>query len=78
MILVVQRVDSASVTIGGQLFGKIGGGLLILAGICKGDSDNTIKISAKKIIELRIFQDKDQKMNLNVKDIQQQHCQKKS
>lgn len=69
MICVVQRVDSAGVTIGNKMHGKIGKGLLILAGICKGDNEEAVKTSAKKITDLRIFTDEDGKMNLNVKDI---------
>lgn len=67
---VVQRVNEASVHIDGEVYSKINKGLLILTGICKGDTEETIISSAKKIIDLRIFQDENGKMNLNVRDIQ--------
>ena len=69
MISVVQRVTGASVSIDGKIYSNIGKGLLILTGVCKGDTEEKIIACAKKIIELRIFQDENQKMNLNVKDI---------
>ncbi len=69
MTSVVQRVTEASVNIDGEVYSKIGRGLLILTGICKGDTKEKIIYTAKKIIDLRIFQDANEKMNLNVKDI---------
>jgi len=69
MTAVIQRVKEASVTIDGKLYSNIGKGLLVLLGIHKTDSESIAKAFAKKIIDLRIFSDEEEKMNLNVKDI---------
>lgn len=66
---VLQRVKSASVTIDGEVVGKIGTGLLVLLGICDEDTDKDIVYLADKITGLRIFEDEDEKMNLSVEDI---------
>jgi D-tyrosyl-tRNA(Tyr) deacylase len=66
---VIQRVKKASVTIDGELYSKINTGLLILLGVCKGDTTENAKAIARKFIDLRIFSDKVGKMNLCVKDI---------
>lgn len=69
MIAVIQRVSSASVSIGNQLYSEIGYGYVIFLGVCKDDSETeTIKL-AKKIIDLRINADENDKMNLSIKDI---------
>lgn len=67
---VIQRVKKASVTIDGELYSKINTGLLILLGVCKGDTSENARAIAKKFIDLRIFSDKEGKMNLCVKDIE--------
>ena len=69
MISIIQRVSEASVTIEGKLHSKIDKGLLILVGVCKGDSAECSQWMAKKIIDLRIFTDENDKMNLSVRDI---------
>lgn len=69
MTAVIQRVDSAKVTIDGKIFSEINNGLLVLLGIHKTDKEEDTLHLAKKIIDLRIFNDADDKMNLNVKDI---------
>ncbi len=69
MKAVIQRVTSASVTIGGQIAGQIGRGILILLGVEKNDSEAQACWLVEKIVDLRIFSDKDGKMNLSVKDI---------
>lgn len=66
MKCVIQRVRSAAVEVGGSRVSAIGPGMLILAGIEKGDTDETVSTAAKKIRELRIFSDQDGKMNLDV------------
>jgi D-tyrosyl-tRNA(Tyr) deacylase len=63
MRVVVQRVTRASVTIRGQVVGKIGAGLLILAAFTEGDGDAAIEWMADKLANLRIFADADGKMN---------------
>jgi D-tyrosyl-tRNA(Tyr) deacylase len=69
MRVVIQRVDRASVAAAGKVAGKIGTGILIYAGIEKGDSEKEIVFVAEKILNLRIFPDTEKKMNLSVKDI---------
>lgn len=69
MRVVLQRVKHASVTIDGEIHGKIEQGLLLLVGIEDADDDETLKKMAKKCIELRIFEDAEGKMNLGLKDV---------
>ena len=69
MKAVIQRVKSASVSIDGEVYSKIGSGLLILLGVCKDDKDEYAQMMARKIADLRIFSDEEGKMNLSVKDI---------
>ncbi|MEA2572626.1 MAG: D-aminoacyl-tRNA deacylase [Acidobacteriota bacterium] len=66
MRCVVQRVRSASVSVGGERVSEIGIGLLILAGVEKGDGEDAMRAAAKKIRELRIFADDAGKMNRDV------------
>ena len=69
MRAVLQRVESASVTIDGAVKGKCGQGLLILLGVAKGDTEPDAAVLAEKISKLRIFSDENDKMNLSVTDI---------
>lgn len=69
MRAVVQRVSSASVEIEGEMVAAIQKGSLILLGIEQGDTLKDAEYLCDKIINLRIFQDQDGKMNLSVKDI---------
>ena len=69
MKLVIQRVKSAKVEVNNNLVSEIGKGLLILLGVSETDSGSEIEWLAKKVIELRIFEDEIQKMNLSVKDV---------
>ena len=69
MRLLVQRVASASVTIDSQLHASIGKGLLVFLGVKQDDSETCIPWLAKKLAELRIFEDNADKMNLSVSDI---------
>ncbi len=66
MLSVVQRVRKASVEVDGVVVSRIGHGLLILAGVEKGDDEATMQAAAKKIRELRIFSDAEGKMNLDL------------
>lgn len=68
MRVVVQRVDRASVEVDAAVVGKIGKGLLVYVGIEKGDTEKELAFMAEKILNLRIFPDKEYKMNLSVKD----------
>ena len=63
---VIQRVRRASVTVDDEVVGAINAGLLILAGVEKGDSEQAMIGAAKKIRELRIFSDEAGKMNRDV------------
>ncbi|RLD35211.1 MAG: D-tyrosyl-tRNA(Tyr) deacylase [Bacteroidetes bacterium] len=69
MRAVIQRVSSASVSIGGVVHSEISEGLLILLGIEETDTDQDIEWLAGKITRLRIFNDEAGVMNLSVKDI---------
>lgn len=69
MRLVVQRVQRASVTIGGNLAGAIGRGVVVLVGIRSSDSDRQIEFLADKLVHLRIFADDDDKMNRSILDV---------
>jgi len=70
MRTVIQRVDRASVTIGGSIKSQIGKGLLILVGIEDKDSLEDIEWLTKKVINLRIFDDENGVMNRSILDIQ--------
>ena len=69
MIALIQRVNSCEVYIENQGDSIIQQGLLVFLGIEKNDSIDDIKYCAKKIINLRIFDDNQGKMNLSVKDL---------
>ena len=68
MRAVVTRVSSASVTIDGKTAGSIDRGLLVLLGVTHGDTGREASKLAEKITGLRIFPDKDEKMNLDLRD----------
>jgi D-tyrosyl-tRNA(Tyr) deacylase len=69
MRVIVQRVSKASVTVDGEVTGAIGPGLLCLVGIGEGDTEEEARWLAHKTANLRIFADRDDRMNLSVKDI---------
>jgi D-tyrosyl-tRNA(Tyr) deacylase len=64
----VQRVSEASVTVDGNEISRIGPGLLVLLGVRRGDTEADADRIAAKLLALRIFEDADGKMNLNVGD----------
>ena len=70
MKVVIQRVISASVTIETEIVANIQSGLLVLVGIEDDDSQEDINWLSQKIINLRVFGDENEVMNLSVKDIQ--------
>jgi len=69
MKAVLQRVTSASVTVGGAVVGKIEKGLLVLLGVEKGDNEHDGRYLADKIRTLRIFSDDQGKMNRSLVDV---------
>jgi D-aminoacyl-tRNA deacylase len=69
MRAVVQRVSRASVTVDGQIVGKIERGLLVLLGVTHADTEAAAEYLAEKIAGLRIFEDDAGKMNLSVGDV---------
>lgn len=69
MRAVLTRVNSASVTIDGQVAGKIGKGFLILLGIGPEDTEAHCKYLAQKALGLRIFEDAEGKMNLDIQQV---------
>lgn len=69
MRAVLQRVSEASVSVDGQVVGRIGRGLLIYLGVAAGDQTADIEYIVSKIRDLRVFSDADGKMNLSVSDV---------
>lgn len=69
MRVVVQRVKHASVTINGTINGKINNGFLVLLGIQSTDGEQDVDYLVKKVTNLRIFSDENDKMNLSLKDV---------
>jgi D-tyrosyl-tRNA(Tyr) deacylase len=69
MRIVLQRVSRAEVRVDGRVTGKIGPGLLVLAGFAPGDTDETLQWMAEKILTLRVFGDTEGKMNLALGDV---------
>jgi D-aminoacyl-tRNA deacylase len=68
MRAVVQRVSRARVTVGNEVVGDIGRGLLVLLGVAKEDTETHADYLAEKITGLRVFEDTDGKMNLSPRD----------
>ena len=69
MKAVIQRVRSASVVVADEKISEIKTGLLILLGVAAEDADKDIDYLVQKTAGLRIFKDENQKMNLNIKDV---------
>jgi D-aminoacyl-tRNA deacylase len=69
MKIVLQRVTEASVTINGELVGKIGKGLAVLVGVAIGDTQEDVQYLVEKIVNLRIFADAEGKFNLSALDM---------
>lgn len=70
MRLVVQRSKEASVTVNGEVVGKISKGLVVLVGVTHDDTEEDAKYLADKVVNLRIFDDEDGKMNVSLLDVQ--------
>lgn len=69
MRVVVQRVTSSSVKVDGKVIGSINNGFNVLLGICKDDTIEDLKYIKDKIINLRVFHDENDKMNLSICDV---------
>lgn len=69
MIALTQRVIEASVTVDSQLIDMIGNGLLVLLGVRQDDNENDAKYLAAKTVNMRIFSDDNDKMNLSLLDV---------
>jgi len=69
MYAVIQRVKQSSVHVDSELIGEIGQGILVLLGVAQNDSKKDVDYLVEKIINLRIFEDENGKMNLSLQDI---------
>ena len=69
MRIVLQRVSSASVTVDGKICGEIATGYLVFLGVGQGDTEEDRRRLADKIINLRIFSDENDKINLSLGDV---------
>lgn len=70
MKVVIQRTNQAKVTVKNKVIGEISHGLVVLVGITHDDTLDDVKYLANKIVNLRIFEDDNEKMNLSLKDIE--------
>ncbi|MBQ9913625.1 MAG: D-tyrosyl-tRNA(Tyr) deacylase [Clostridia bacterium] len=66
MKAVIQRVKRASVTVDGKITGEVGRGFLVLLGVVQGDTEEEMRLLAKKVAQIRIFTDENDKMNLSL------------
>ncbi len=69
MRALIQRVDRASVSVDGEVIGRVGEGLLALVGAGRGDSDADAEALAAKVVGLRIFPDGEGRFNLSLRDV---------
>lgn len=70
MRVVVQRSKEATVTVDGQTIGQITKGFVLLVGITHGDTTEDAKYLAEKIVNLRVFEDQEGKMNLSLSQVE--------
>jgi D-tyrosyl-tRNA(Tyr) deacylase len=69
MRAIIQRVSRAKVKVDGEVIGEIGEGILVLLGVAESDSEKAAVYLLEKTLNLRIFEDADDKMNLSLLDI---------
>ena len=69
MKLVIQRVKNANVKVNDEIIGEINKGYLVLLGVAPTDTRENVDFLVKKLINLRVFEDENGKMNLSIKDI---------
>jgi len=67
--VLLQRVSRASVSVGGEVVGSIGRGLVVLVGVAGGDSEQDVAYLAQKTVNLRLFPDEAGRFNLSALDI---------
>jgi D-tyrosyl-tRNA(Tyr) deacylase len=66
---VIQRVSHGSVSVSGEVTGSIRQGLVVLLGVARDDTREDANYLSEKVINLRIFEDPDKKMNLSIRDV---------
>ena len=69
MKALLQRVTGASVSVGGEVVGRIGRGLVVFVGVASGDTEKDVSYLVQKTVNLRIFSDEAGKFNLSALDI---------
>ena len=69
MRVVVQRVNKSSVKVDNEIVGSINKGFNVLVGIGKEDTIEDLKYMKDKVLNLRVFEDEEDKMNLSLKDV---------
>ena len=69
MKAVIQRVSRGSVSVSGEVIGSIRQGLVVLLGVARDDTREDANYLFEKVINLRIFEDSEEKMNLSVRDV---------
>ena len=69
MRAVLQRVTKASVTVNGEVIGQIEKGIMVLFGMLDSDNEKTMEYMLDKVVNLRIFEDENDKMNLSLQDV---------
>ena len=69
MRLVVQRVSQSNVKVNGKIVGAIDKGFMVLVGITNGDDESIVEKMVDKLINLRIFEDENEKLNLSLLDV---------
>lgn len=69
MKVVIQRVTSANVSVAGQEISAIGKGFVVLVGVKQGDTKEEADYLVRKVINMRIFEDAEGKMNLNIQQV---------
>ena len=69
MRVVLQRVNQAEVSVSGETIGRIGSGLMALAAVSRYDTENDLVWMARKIVDLRVFDDDNGNLNLSLRDV---------
>ena len=70
MKALIQRVSAASVSVAGEVVGRIGRGLVVFVGVANGDTEKDARYLAQRTVNLRIFSDQAGRFNLSALDIQ--------